>query len=165
MKVSPYISVLLFSFIFAQSCQKQKLEKLSGKWKQDYQDDNEYEFFPDQYKNIRFECDSFYFDREICDDVFYISCQCNCWTYKVKGVYKLDHSTLVLDGIYPEYWDEYKDTTVNINPSNRDDTAPYYHQELKAHFLGKTLNLEKQIFDSKGAKKKWLKESDIECDS
>ena len=106
------------------SCQKQKLEKLSGTWVQIDKESTSSEFFPDEYYDVSFDCDSFSFKRKLCDDAYIVSCNCNCTEYIIKGTYKLEKSTLTLDGLYVELYDKYKNNPVPINYSNPDDKAP-----------------------------------------
>lgn len=148
--------------MFLNSCQKEKLEFVSGTWKHNTEPPEE-QPWPDEYKDVVFNCDSFSLTRKLCDDVYILSCQCHCSEYKIKGTYGFTNGLLVLDGIYVDLYDQYKDNPVGINYSNSTDKAPYYHQEFKVVFGIKSLQLTKQIFDSKGNVKKLKKISEINC--
>ena len=145
------------------SCQKQKLEKLSGTWVQIDKESTSSEFFPDEYYDVSFDCDSFSFKRKLCDDVYIVSCNCNCTEYIIKGTYKLEKSTLTLDGLYVELYDKYKNNPVPINYSNPDDKAPYYHQVFSMCYDNNNMILTKKIFDSKGNSKKFKKLTEVKC--
>jgi hypothetical protein len=138
------------------SCQKQKLEKLSGTWEHEYIDDNPYDDFkPDKYLDISFYCDSFKFTRIVYDDVYFSKCSCNFQTDTIIGVYSLKGNELELTGYYLD------STFVNFSISTKNETV--FYQKYKIRFLGNSLFLDKEIEDFHGKSIKLNKTSEIKC--
>lgn len=118
------IIYVLCLLVFLASCQKYKLEKLSGAW------EHQYEIPPvgvfiDRFDCITFTCDSFMFKRISPDDVYYTNCSCNYTEDWIRGTYTIQGNILELKGYYVD--------SIFFNPSVRSDIGPNYYQKFNIY--------------------------------
>ncbi len=153
------IKVFLIVSAFAltiSSCQKQKLERLSGTWTHLYFDVNPNDgIIPIQYDSITLGCNYFRMKQIYTDDVYIQSCQCFSQTDWISGTYTVVGNKILFDGIFED--------SVFIDFSTSTDTIYKYKTTFKFCVNENKLKLVGPDQSIKENGIEWKKISDIKC--